>query len=162
VARANGRHQDVRVIAIVVVDAAVWATWSMIASAIGRRLPNRVLDADTFVTRERAFEDGGRFYERLRIRDWKDRVPEFGSWMGGSSKATLGGRNRLPLFARETRRAEFVHWMIFAAAPVFACWNPPALTLAMFAYAVAANIPFIAIQRYNRLRIARLTRVKSR
>ena len=58
--------------------------------------------------------------------------------------------------SRETRRGEYVHWSILAAAPFFALWNPPFLTLAMVAYALTANLPFIAIQRYNRLRIARL------
>ena len=143
-------------IGTIALDALVWTTWSVAASAIGSRLPDHVLAADTFVTRERTLEDGGRLYERLRIRAWKDRVPECGALFGGRSKATLGGRGQLDLFARETRRGEYVHWSILAAAPFFALWNPPFLTLAMVAYALAANVPFIAIQRYNRLRIARL------
>jgi glycosyl-4,4'-diaponeurosporenoate acyltransferase len=143
-------------IGTIVLDALAWTTWSVVASAIGSKLPDQVLATDTFVTRERAFEDSGRLYERFGIRDWKDRVPECGSLFGGRSKAVLGGRGQLPAFARETRRGEYVHWAILAAGPLFALWNPPLLTLAMVAYGLAANVPFIMIQRYNRLRIARV------
>jgi glycosyl-4,4'-diaponeurosporenoate acyltransferase len=143
-------------ITTIVLDALAWTIWSVVASAVASKLPDHVLANDTFVTRERDFEDGGRVYERLGIRDWKDRVPECGSLFGGRSKAALGGRGQLPVFARETRRGEYVHWAILAAGPLFALWNPPLLTLAMVAYGVAANLPFIMIQRYNRLRIARV------
>ena len=48
------------------------------------------------------------------------------------------------------------------ALVLYTLWNPPLLTAAMLGYAVAANIPFIAIQRYNRLRILRIQRRRAR
>ena len=54
--------------------------------------------------------------------------------------------------------AELVHWAIPTITPAFALWNPPLLSAAMAAYAVAANAPCIAVQRYNRARIARVLR----
>jgi glycosyl-4,4'-diaponeurosporenoate acyltransferase len=40
--------------------------------------------------------------------------------------------------------------------PVFVLWNPPLAAGLLVGYGVVANLPFIAIQRYNRLRIQAL------
>ena len=39
---------------------------------------------------------------------------------------------------------------------VFALWNPPLAAALLITYGVAVNLPFIAIQRYNRFRVAAL------
>ena len=137
---------------IVAADAAVWAGWSGIVGYAAHRLPDSRLDGDTALTRLRAWERGGRVYERIGIRRWKDGLPEFGAvFRGGVSKRTTGGD--LAAFVRETRRAELVHWAIPAVVPVFVLWNPWWLTLAMVAYAVGANVPCLLVQRYNRGRL---------
>ena len=145
-------------VGLVAVDAAVWAGWSLVVGTVASRLPEDSFALDSKLTRLRRFERGGRVYERSGIRRWKGRVPEFGAFGGGRSKRTLPGRDAASLcrFAADTRRAEYVHWAIAAATPLFALWNPPALFAAMLAYGVAANLPFIAIQRYNRARLARI------
>ena len=43
-------------------------------------------------------------------------------------------------------------------APLFAIWNPPLGVALMVAYGVGINLPFIAIQRYNRIRVSRALR----
>ena len=145
---------------LVIVDGAVWAGWSAVVGLRAARLPRRALDHDTWLTRARRWERKGRWYEHLRIRSWKDRLPEAGGWFGGRSKRHLDGSSRsedvLRTFAAETRRAELVHWAILVAAPLFILWNPPALFAAMVGYALVANLPCIAIQRYNRARIRRV------
>ena len=35
-------------------------------------------------------------------------------------------------------------------------WNPPWVALVMVGYGLAVNLPFIAIQRYNRTRVERV------
>ena len=101
-------------------------------------------------------ERSGSRYEALRIRRWKDRLPEAGAlFAGGLSKrhvpaAADGGLGR---FVAETRRAEWGHWLAAAGSLPFALWNPPVLAAVMVAYGLAVNEPFIAIQRYNRLRV---------
>jgi glycosyl-4,4'-diaponeurosporenoate acyltransferase len=142
----------------VLFDAAVWAVWSAIAGLAATRVPDGWLERDSWLTAGRAVEGGGRSYERLGIRRWKDAVPEAGRWFGGLSKRHLAGTgvDDLRRFAAETRRAEYVHWVILAVAPVMVLWNPPTLAAVMLAYGAAANLPCIAIQRYNRARIARI------
>jgi glycosyl-4,4'-diaponeurosporenoate acyltransferase len=145
-------------IGLVVVDSLVWAGWSAMVGFVISRAPQRAFERDTVVTRLRAFERQGRIYEPLRIRRWKDHLPEAGALFGGVSKRALpsGARSGLVRFAAETRRAEIVHWAILVLAPVFLVWNPVPLALAMAGYAVAANVPCLIVQRYNRARIARV------
>ncbi len=109
---------------------------------------------------------GGSTAGRSRIRRWKDRLPEAGAlFAGGISKrhvpaADQGGLER---FVVETRRAELGHWLAAARrAAVRAVepaggrrrsWSPTAWLV---------NLPFIAVQRYNRIRAARVRVVERR
>jgi glycosyl-4,4'-diaponeurosporenoate acyltransferase len=148
-----------RLALVVLADSAAWAGWSAIVGYGAQRLPASTLDHDRWLTRPRRWERGGQIYEGLGIRRWKDRLPEAGTlFRGGTSKRSLPGRSddALHRFAAETRRAELVHWAIPAVTPAFALWNPPALVGAMAAYAVLANLPCLAVQRYNRARILRV------
>lgn len=143
----------------VVACVAVWLAASAGWGYLGHRLPASRFDHDTWWSRLRGPERDGRVYERLGIRRWKDRLPEAGAlYSGGFSKRDLRAHDRehLERFALETRRAEFVHWLVLATVlvfPLFVVWYalPPNLV-----YAVVANLPFIAIQRYNRARLLRI------
>jgi glycosyl-4,4'-diaponeurosporenoate acyltransferase len=119
------------------------------------RLPLARLQRDGWLLRPRRIEDGGRLYaRRLRIRRWKDHLPEAGAlFAGGVSKRRL--TVDLERFVAETRRAEIAHWLALAGTPVFALWNPPIGVVLMTVYGVAANLPCIAVQRYNRPRAQR-------
>ena len=67
----------------------------------------------------------------------------------------------LQLFVRETRRAELAHWWAMCCGPVFVLWNPPLAAVLLLGYGVLVNLPFIAIQRYNRARIQALVERRS-
>ncbi len=140
-------------------DAAAWACVQVGAGYLAHRLPDRLLGADTWLLRERAWERRGRFYvETARIRRWKGLLPEAGAFFaGGVSKRTLPGRTaaHLDALARETRRAELAHWLMMLPAPVFVACNRPLLAPFMPVYALAVNVPCIAAQRYNRIRLRR-------
>ena len=142
---------------IVLIDAGVWASWSALCGYVAHRIPASRLARDRGLLRIRGFEAGGRFYERwLRIKWWKDRLPEAGSlFRGGLSKRRLPHHDRegLERFAVETRRAELTHWAILAATPWFLLWNPWWLGLAMAGYGIVGNVPCLVIQRYNRARL---------
>jgi glycosyl-4,4'-diaponeurosporenoate acyltransferase len=138
------------------------AAWVLIGFTTGygaHLVPTRLLDHDTWLTRPRAFEDGGRFYERrLAIRVWKDRLPEKGDlFPGGFSKRTITDRSEgfLGRFAAETRRAEIVHWLNAVSGPVFLIWCSWPLGVVMICFGWGGHLPFICIQRYNRARITR-------
>jgi glycosyl-4,4'-diaponeurosporenoate acyltransferase len=153
-----------------VVSLSFWGTllanvvaWAAIHAGSGyvvHRLPLARLQHDGWLLRPRRWERDGRTYQRLlRIRSWKDHLPEAGAlFAGGVSKRSLTGSlvGGLPRFVAETRRAERGHWLALAAGPLFALWNPLSGVALMVAYGVAVNAPFIAVQRYNRLRALRV------
>jgi glycosyl-4,4'-diaponeurosporenoate acyltransferase len=149
----------------VALDVVAWGLVHAGTGYLAHRLPDRTIDHDTWWTRPRRWEHSGRRYTRIGIRRWKDRVPEAGAlFAGGVSKRrvpdlTTGGLQR---FAAETRRAEYGHVACAAAAPLFVLWNPPAVAAVMVVYGVAVNAPFVAIQRYNRARIASVVGRRSR
>ena len=62
----------------------------------------------------RAWEQGGRFYERVfGIKRWKDWLPDAARWFGGGfAKGTLLNTQAdyLRRFIRETWRGELCHW----------------------------------------------------
>jgi glycosyl-4,4'-diaponeurosporenoate acyltransferase len=142
--------------------------WAVFHSATGlavHALPLARLDRDGPVLRLRRWERDGEVYRRLRIKAWKDRLPEAGDlFRGGVTKRRLPAATRPGLlrFAAETRRAERGHWLAMACGPLALLWNPPIGAAAMIAYGVAVNAPFIAVQRYNRARVARVVRRPAR
>ena len=142
--------------ATIAVDIAAWGLFHAGTGYLAHRLGDHRLSRDGWLLRARSFEDHGRWYRRRwRINRWKDRLPEAGAlFPGGVSKSQLpeAGEGGLALFVRETRRAELTHWWAMACGPLFALWNGPAPTILLVAYGVLVNVPFIAIQRYNRFR----------
>ena len=144
---------------IPVLNAAAWIVVFLVTGTIAAHLSDRSLEAQRWLLRPRRFERAGRFYERrLHVARWKDRVPDAGSFSGGASKRRLPdteGRG-IERFELETRRSELAHWLPIAAVPLFAIWNPLVGVAVNAGFAVAVNAPFIAIQRYNRLRVQRV------
>lgn len=143
--------------AAIVVSCVVWASIGVASGLWFHRLPLERLEHDNWLTRPRAFEAGGHWYQRrLRVRRWKDRLPEKGDlFRDGFSKRHLIDRStpHLLRFVAETRRAEMVHWANLVAGPLFLLWCPPLLGACMIAFGVVAHLPFIVIQRYNRERL---------
>jgi glycosyl-4,4'-diaponeurosporenoate acyltransferase len=144
----------------VLIDIAVWAVWGTLVGYVFHRLPAHWFARDGRLTRIRRWERGGGFWaDHTRVRRWKNRLPEAGAlFAGGFSKRQLRTRDPAYLgrFLAETRRAEWVHWLVVAIAPVFFLWNRPWLAAVMVAYGIAANIPCVITQRYNRARLLRI------
>ncbi len=152
--------------------ALVWAAnllgWPAIHMSVAfatLRLPLDLFAKDTWITSPRHWERDGRPYrEWLAICKWKYLLPDGAPWFGGFPKKKLRARDPayLTQFLIETRRAQVAHWCMLACLPVFFLWNPPWARLVMSAYALAANLPCIAVQRYNRLALDRLVRIRCR
>jgi len=144
----------------IVVDVIAWGAFHAGTGYAAHRLADERLSEDGWLLRPRRFEAGGTWYRRrLRIHRWKDTLPDAGDlFAGGISKREVPSYDAagLRLFARETRRAELAHWWCMACGPVFLLWNPPLPAALLVTYGVAVNLPFIAIQRYNRFRIQSL------
>lgn len=146
--------------ALVAVDIGAWLLIHLVVGYGAHRLPLRLLQRDTWVTRERSVERGGRLYVRgFRIHRWKRWLPEAGAvFAGGFDKRGLPRRDTdyLQRYLAETRRAELAHWAMLASAPLFFLWNPWTAAVLMPVYGVLANVPCILSQRYNRIRLRRV------
>jgi len=142
----------------IVLSAALWPAWGFFTGWWYRRKSLSTLKRDRWRLRERRFEACGVWYdERLRIRRWKDRLPETGGWFGVSKRQLLGySPDELEHFALECRRGELTHWAIQFATPAFAVWNSGLALLLVTFVGFGASVPFIAVLRYNRLRVARI------
>lgn len=150
----------------------VWAAnvlgWPILHIVIGftaLRVPTPIFACDTWLTAPRPWEQNGHVYrDRLAIRKWKILLPDGAPWLGGFAKKKLRERNStyLEQFLIETRRAEIAHWCMLACLPIFFIWNPPWARWVMAVYALAANVPCILVQRYNRLTLNRIVRIGCR
>ena len=143
--------------AAILVSSLMWFLIGLCTGWYFHRRPAERFAVDNWLTRPRGFEDRGRWYQRrLRIRAWKDRLPEKGDlFRGGFSKRRLLDRStdHLERFVIETRRAELVHWTNLAAGPAFLIWCRPLIGGCMVLFGVVAHLPFVLIQRYNRGRL---------
>ena len=141
---------------IVVLNAAGWPVIQLGLAWLFMRLPEGWFQPPPTMT----WEHGGRIYERAcAIKRWKDRLPDGARWFaGGFAKGTLAGSQHdyLNRFIRETWRGELCHWCALACTPVFFLWNPWWADAVMIVYAIAANLPCLLAQRYNRLRLRHL------
>jgi glycosyl-4,4'-diaponeurosporenoate acyltransferase len=141
----------------VLVSIAAWLLIGLVSGYVLHRADVARFAHDGRLTRLRRWEDGGKWYQRrLRIRSWKDLLPEKGDlFRGGFSKRHLRSRSdaHLRRFVAETRRAELVHWTNMAAGPFFLIWCRPAIGAWMIVFGVVVHLPFVLIQRYNRGRL---------
>jgi glycosyl-4,4'-diaponeurosporenoate acyltransferase len=150
----------------------IWAAnllgWPLIHLAVAfvaLRLPPHFFARDGWLTAPRRWEIGGRLYrDWMAIRKWKSLLPDGAPWLGGFAKKKVNGRglSYLAQFLLETRRAEWAHWCMLGCLPVFFLWNPPWACTVMTGYALAANLPCIVVQRYNRIVLHRVTRTRRR
>lgn len=141
-----------------------WPAIHLSLSSLFVHLPARWFGKDNRLTAPRPWERGGGFYrDRFAVRRWKAMLPDGAPWLGGFAKKALRSRDPgyLNRFLLETRRAEMAHWCMLGCLPVFFLWNPPWACCVMALYALAANLPCIVTQRYNRLVLARLTQAMS-
>jgi len=149
---------------VIVANVGGWMAWMLAVGWWANRVPLGRLERDTWVTRPRRFEQDGRWYERtLRIRRWKDRLPEGGAfYAGGFAKRSIraGDPDVMQRFVAETRRAEYAHWVMFAGFPVFFLWNAWWGDLLILGFAVVVNLPCLLVQRYNRARLSRVIRAR--
>ena len=142
--------------------------WPAVHLAIGIvsvRLPSKLFARDNWLTAARSWEVSGRLYrEWAAIRKWKSLLPDGAPLLGGFAKGKLFARDAecLRNFMLETRRAEIAHWCMLGCLPVFFLWNPPWACWVMTAYALAANLPCILAQRYNRVALQRVAQSQRR
>lgn len=107
------------------------------------------------------FEREMRFYERIKIKNWQNKLPDMSRILPGAMPAKsmkCDYRNDITAMINETCVAGVIHFALCILG--FGCafiWRGIAGIIASVLYCIG-NIPFIMIQRYNRPRLIRLAK----
>ncbi|WP_346024616.1 glycosyl-4,4'-diaponeurosporenoate acyltransferase [Alkalibacterium indicireducens] len=143
------------------VNIAVWLFFHVSISLGLLKVPYSYFGPDhpsDILFRERSFEQKGKLWRNVfYVHKWKDRLPDGASlFKMGYKKKQLADTTveTMQLFIMEMKRAELTHLLLLLPAPLFFLWNPVWAGFVMVFYAIIVNVPFIIIQRYNRIRLA--------
>lgn len=120
---------------------------------IGEALPRRWFHWDRFPYKTRKWEQNGSIYEKIRIQDWKDHMPDMSRIMKDMVPKRVGicpTSQDVWVLVKETCVAEIVHVALCILAPgVYLFWRN-AMGIFLSGVVIVCNLPFIMIQRYNR------------
>ncbi|RDY71147.1 glycosyl-4,4'-diaponeurosporenoate acyltransferase [Halobacillus sp. SY10] len=140
-----------------VVNIVAWLCIHLGVSGFVSVAPEAFVNAFARIYRVRRWETQAKVYERLGVKKWKDRLPEARKWFRrGKTAAHLRNPSQWDRFEKQTNRSELSHWVQMLAAPFFFLFNPPWAGWIMVVYAILFNLPFIIVQRYNRVRMMRV------
>jgi glycosyl-4,4'-diaponeurosporenoate acyltransferase len=144
----------------ILIDIAAWFLIHMGVSFIMSRRKQDEFDPLSWLYLKRDWEKEGRIYVTIfRVKSWKKFLPDGAAlFKGGFQKKRLRETNHsyLIAFIKETCRAELTHWIVLLCGFLFFIWNIWWVGIIMIIYAVAANLPCIITQRFNRIRMQRL------
>lgn len=118
-----------------------------------------MFDPENRFYQARPWEKNGRWYSKnLKINFWKDHLPQH-TGKDGFTKEHMESNitlEYLDRFIMETCRGEWDHWMCCLYFVVSLIINPFLIGMLLGLLTVVFNLPFIAIQRYNRFRLQTL------
>lgn len=128
---------------------------------VGRLLPKGMFHDDRVPFLPFAWEKEGRIYEKLRIRQWQNLVPDMSRilpWIMPSKQFSHNGFTALPRMIQETCVAEFIHlFLAFSGLFCIRLWKGVGGWVLAILYFLG-NLPYVLIQRYNRPRLRRVLR----
>lgn len=141
------------------------AALGILSHFFGQALPRARFDAGRFPYRAAKWENGGKVYEKLGIKHWKDRLPDMSKIMPDMVKKKMSAvkEQGMDVLIEETCVAECVHWtLIVLSLGIFAFWRDAWAVVFWLVYNILGNLPFIIIQRYNRPRLVMLEQRRRR
>lgn len=144
----------------IVINITVWLIIHLVVGMSTARIRPNSFNPESWLYRQRTWERGGKTYRSLlKVKKWKRFLPDgVAVFKGGLKKGHLDNADtsHVQRYILETCRAELTHWVILLFALIFFVWSDWWIGLIMVAYGLAANMPCIIAQRYNRIRLKRL------
>lgn len=136
-----------------------FAVIGILAHYIGESLPRGLFCEYKFPYRSFKWEKGGKFYNLLKIKKWKTRLPDMSRVMRDMlpKRVTYDATSEsVGALIKETCVAECVHyWLCIFAVGFYLIWKNYVGVILTVVF-ILCNIPFIIIQRYNRPHLIRL------
>lgn len=150
--------RNLSAIYIILIDLALAVLWHLLVLFACIYMPPKTFDYNRRMYKKRKWEQDGKWYSKyIKIGKWKDILPQR---VGGDgfSKAhfTSTSKEYIDRFILETCRGEWNHKLnCLYGIPVLVI--SPIKYGAVFALLVLiGNLPFVAIQRYNRIRLLKI------
>ncbi len=132
----------------------------ILSNPIGSLIKREKIDYNSFPYRIHSFEQGGKIYDKIGIRFWKDKVPDMSNFLKNLVKKEIRRSSSAADILRqiqETCVAEMIHFvLILLSLPILIYWKSKWAVLFEAIYILILNLPFILIQRYNRPRLIKL------
>ena len=142
------------------------ALLGVLSHFVGQALPRKWFDAGKTPYKSADWEKGGKVYEKLGIKRWKDIAPDMSRIMPDMVKKKLTSENKergMDTLIAETCVAECVHWgLIILSFGILFWWRGVWAAVFLLVYNILGNLPFIIIQRYNRPRLVMLEQRRKR
>ncbi len=120
---------------------------------IGEALPRRWFHHDRIPFRPWKWEKDGEIYEKIRIQDWKDHMPDMSRVLKDMVPKRVGmcpTSEQVRVLIQETCVAETIHVALCLVAPVIWLFWRSGIGIFLSCLVIVCNLPFIWIQRYNR------------
>lgn len=126
---------------------------------LGRVFPRKWINPESFYFKAWRWENGGKVYEKIGIKKWKTKWPDFSNIITKifpkfmpKKRLDMNAVQKLPILIRESCVAESTHTICFILGFVpVAIWPGLASGVLGVLWALT-HIPPIIIQRYNRPR----------
>lgn len=141
------------------------AALGILSHFVGQALPRAHFDPQRFPYRSADWENGGKVYEKLGIKHWKDRLPDMSKIMPDMVRKKMSAvkSQGMDVLIAETCVAECVHWaLMMLSLGIFFFWRGAWAVVFWLVYNLLGNLPFIIIQRYNRPRLVMLEQRRKR
>lgn len=150
----------------VTINFSLMVLWQFLVLIVCQRLNEKTFDYRRNIYKSKKFENNGKFYVKyLKIKKWKDKLPQYVSKNGFSKKninlKQVGDKKYFEKFLIETCRAEWNHLVCCMYAVISMLINKFPFSMIFSIIPVMANLPFLVIQRYNRIRFLNLNSKKS-
>ena len=147
----------------IILNIIILLLWHIIVLFLSKNINESFFDSTKNMYLEKKWEKNGDFYvKNLKIKKWKDLLPQYISKNGFSKKSILlnfaRDKNYIERFVLETCRAEWNHfmcsmyWLILFFIN-FVIKNSWAYYFVFSFLSILTNLPYLFIQRFNRIRL---------
>lgn len=146
---------------VIIINFILMITWHLVILIVSVNIRSSFFDpAKPFYVSQKWEKNGNFYIKKLHIKKWKDFLPQYVA-KGGFSKRHLESDSKfnekyINVFIIETCRAEWNHFMCSLYFIISLLINSLFYAIVFSIIPLIANMPFIAIQRYNRIRLKKL------
>ncbi|MBQ6540832.1 MAG: glycosyl-4,4'-diaponeurosporenoate acyltransferase [Oscillospiraceae bacterium] len=126
---------------------------------LGEALPRDRFDPGSFPYSEFWWEKSGRVYKLLRVKKWKNKMPDASRYFKDMVPKRIIGMTsseNIEVLVKETCVAEFTHYLLCVlSGGVCFIWKDGGGAV-IWIISIVCNLVFVIIQRYNRPHLIKL------